>query len=116
MSKVAAATPSPLRAVWLKWRFHLNVLLLLVPLGFMPKYFADAALFRGDSGIGERVAGEVQVGPWSLTLAEFRNEGPRPDPAGPMKFSMPPCAPTAPSRSRQPTCVSANRAACAPPG
>lgn len=63
MSKVAAATPSPLRAVWLKWRFHLNVLLLLVPLGFMPKYFADAALFRGDSGIGERVAGEVQVGP-----------------------------------------------------
>ncbi|NVZ51170.1 thiamine pyrophosphate-binding protein [Pseudomonas sp. B6002] len=87
MSKVAAAVPpSPLRAFWLKWRFHINVLLLLVPLGFMPKYFADAALFRGDTGIGERVAGEVQVGPWSLTLAEFRNEGPRPDPAGPMKF------------------------------
>ena len=87
MSKVvAAAPPSPLRAFWLKWRFHINVLLLLIPLGFMPKYFADAALFRGDSGIGERVAGDVQVGPWSLTLAEFRNEGPSPDPAGPMKF------------------------------
>ncbi|PHN24001.1 thiamine pyrophosphate-binding protein [Pseudomonas sp. ICMP 460] len=87
MSKVAAApSSSPLRAFWLKWRFHINVLLLLVPLGFMPKYFADAALFRGDTGIGERVAGEVKVGPWSLTLAEFRIEGPRPDPAGPMKF------------------------------
>lgn len=77
--------PSPLRAFWLKWRFHINVLLLLVPLGFMPKYFADAALFRGDSGLGEREVGEVQVGPWSLTLAELRNEAPRPDPAGPMK-------------------------------
>ena len=77
--------PSPLRACWHKWRFHINVLLLLVPLGFMPKYFADAALFRGDSGLGEREVGEVQVGPWSLTLAELRNEAPRPDPAGPMK-------------------------------
>ena len=77
--------PSPLRAFWLKWRFHINILLLLVPLGFMPKYFADAALFRGDSGLGEREVGEVQVGPWSLTLAELRNEAPRPDPAGPMK-------------------------------
>ncbi len=77
--------PSPLRAFWLKWRFHINILLLLVPLGFMPKYFADAALFRGDSGLGEREVGEVQVGPWSIKLAELRNEAPRPDPAGPMK-------------------------------
>ncbi len=60
MSKLAAATPSPLRAVWLKWRFHINVLLLLVPLCFMPKYFADAALFRGDSGIGEVLGHEAQ--------------------------------------------------------
>jgi hypothetical protein len=29
-------------------------LLMLIPLGFMPKYFADAALFRGDAGLGER--------------------------------------------------------------
>lgn len=77
--------PSLLRAFWLKWRFHINILLLLVPLGFMPKYFADAALFRGDSGLGEREVGEVQVGPWSIKLAELRNEAPRPDPAGPMK-------------------------------
>ncbi|SDU98560.1 thiamine pyrophosphate-binding protein [Pseudomonas mucidolens] len=87
MSKATAVQPpSLLRAFWLKWRFHINILLLLIPLGFMPKYFADVALFRGDSGLGEREVGEVQVGPWSIKLAELRNEGPRPDPAGPMKF------------------------------
>ncbi|WP_353230581.1 thiamine pyrophosphate-binding protein [Pseudomonas qingdaonensis] len=87
MSKaIAAQPPSHLRQFWLKWRFHINILLLLVPLGFMPKYFADAALFRGDVGLGEREIGEVQVGPWSLKLAELRNEAPRQDgPAGYMK-------------------------------
>ena len=86
MSKVTAAKPSALRAFWLKWRFHINVLLLLVPLGFMPKYFHDVALFRGDSGLGEREFGEVQVGPWSLRLAEFRNQPPQLEgPAGYMK-------------------------------
>jgi len=76
---------SPLRACWLKWRLHINILMLRVPLSFMHKYFADAALFRGDSGLGEREIGDVQVGPWSRKLAELRNEPPRPDPAGPMK-------------------------------
>ncbi len=33
-----------------------STLLLLIPLGFMPKYFADVALFRGDAGLGEREA------------------------------------------------------------
>ncbi|NER61801.1 thiamine pyrophosphate-binding protein [Pseudomonas sp. MAFF212428] len=85
-SATAVQPPSRLRQLWLKWRFHLNVLLLLVPLGFMPKYFADAALFRGDEGLGEREIGDVQVGPWSLKLAELRNEAPRQDgPAGYMK-------------------------------
>lgn len=47
MSKAAVAQPvSPLRQFWLRWRFHLNVLLILIPLGFMPRYFADVALFR----------------------------------------------------------------------
>lgn len=87
MSKaVTAQPPSTLSRLWHKWRFHINILLLLVPLGFMPKYFADASLFRGDSGLGERDVGTVQVGPWSLQLAELRNEGPRSDgPAGYMK-------------------------------
>lgn len=95
MSRAASAQPtSALRRFWLKWRFHINILLLLVPLGFMPKYFADAALFRGDSGLGEREIGEVQVGPWSLKLAELRNEAPRLDgPAGYMKsFNAALCA------------------------
>jgi hypothetical protein len=81
-----AAQPSPLSRFWHKWRFHLNILLLLIPLGFMPKYFADAALLRGDSGLGEREIGEIQVGPWSLRLAELRNEAPLlSGPAGYMK-------------------------------
>lgn len=78
--------PSPLGQLWQKWRFHLNILLLLIPLGFMPKYFADASLFRGESGLGEREIGEVQVGPWSLRLAELRNQAPQLNgPAGYMK-------------------------------
>ena len=87
MSKAVTAMPkSPLRRGWLRWRFHLNILLLLVPLGFMPKYFADASLFRGDSGLGEHDIGTVEVGPWSLQLAELRDEAPRSDgPAGYMK-------------------------------
>ena len=88
MSKAAAAhsTSSSLSRFWHKWRFHINILLLLVPLGFMPKYFADASLFRGDSGLGEREVGTVEIGPWSLQLAELRDEAPRPDgPAGYMK-------------------------------
>ena len=118
MSKAATAPPaSALSRFWHKWRFHINILLLLVPLGFMPKYFADASLFRGDSGLGERDIGTVQVGPWSLQLAELRNEAPRPDgPAGYMKSLTRPCVTPASIRSRPPTCVSANRAACAPPG
>lgn len=87
MSKTDHATPaSPLGRFWQRWRFHLNILLLLIPLGFMPKYFADAALFRGDSGLGEREVGEIQVGPWSLRLAELRNEPPQlQGPAGYLK-------------------------------
>ena len=87
MSRAAtAAQPSRLSRFWHTWRFHLNILLLLIPLGFMPKYFADAALFRGDSGLGEREVGEIQVGPWSLRLAELRNEAPLlSGPAGYMK-------------------------------
>ncbi len=72
-----AAQPSRLSLWWCKWRFHLNILLLLIPLGLMPKYFADQALFRGDAGLGEREVGEIQVGPWSLRLAEMRNEAPQ---------------------------------------
>ena len=83
---VTAQPTSALSKWWRQWRFHLNILLLLVPLGFMPKYFAEASLFRGDSGLGEREIGTVHAGPWSLQMAELRDEAPRPDgPAGYMK-------------------------------
>jgi len=83
---ITKAQPSRLARFWHTWRFHINVLLLLIPLGFMPKYFADASLFRGDSGLGQHAIGNIQVGPWSLRLAELRNEAPvLTGPAGYMK-------------------------------
>ncbi|AMB85751.1 thiamine pyrophosphate-binding protein [Pseudomonas agarici] len=87
MSKIQTAPPSSTwRSLWRRWRFHLNILLILIPLGLMPKYFANESLFRGDSGLGERELGSIQVGPWSLELAELRDELPRfAGPAGYMK-------------------------------
>ncbi|MBQ0741793.1 MAG: thiamine pyrophosphate-binding protein [Pseudomonas sp.] len=83
---VSSSQPSTLGRFWRRWRFHINVLLVLIPLGFMPKYFQDVALFRGESGLGEREIGEVQVGPWSLRLAEFRELPPHLEgPSGYMK-------------------------------
>ncbi|MDF9620310.1 thiamine pyrophosphate-binding protein [Pseudomonas entomophila] len=83
MNQAQALPHSPLKRFWLKWRFHLNILLLLIPLGFMPKYFADARLIRGDSGLGANQVNAIQVGPYSLDLAELRDEAPRADgPAG----------------------------------
>ena len=74
MSKAVAAQPaSSLSRLWHKWRFHINILLLLVPLGFMPKYFADASLFRGDSGLGERDIGTVQVKAAYLRIGKPRS-------------------------------------------
>lgn len=78
MSKAAVATQlSPLSRFWHKWRFHINILLVLIPLGFMPKYFTEVALFRGDNGLGQREIGEVPVGPWSIRMAEFLDGPPR---------------------------------------
>lgn len=119
MSKAAAvAQPaSSLSRFWHKWRFHINVLLVLIPLGFMPKYFSDVSLDRGDQGLGQREVGEIQVGPWSLRLAEDRNEAPRlSGPSGYMKVSTRRCATPASTGSRPLICASANHAACAPPG
>jgi hypothetical protein len=86
MSQAKTLPASPLKQWWLKWRFHLNILLILIPLGFMPKYFENARLFRGDAGLGANVISDIQVGPYSLDLAELRDEAPRADgPAGHFK-------------------------------
>ncbi|WP_060481238.1 hypothetical protein [Pseudomonas sp. NBRC 111119] len=83
MSRAQTLTASPLKQAWLKWRFHLNILLILIPLGFMPKYFADAKLFRGEAGLGANIVRDIQVGPYSLDLAEMRDQEPQADgPAG----------------------------------
>ncbi|WP_296247494.1 thiamine pyrophosphate-binding protein [Pseudomonas sp. UBA4194] len=79
MSRTAAAPRrSTFGQFWHKWRFHLNVALVVIPLSFMPHYFAENARERGDAGLGERIVGDIAVGPWSLTLAEPLMEGPQP--------------------------------------
>lgn len=80
MSKtIAAPHESPVKRFWHKWRFHLNILLVLIPLGFMPRYFSEVSLFRGDEGLGQRMVGDIQVGPWSLKLAELKDKAPELD-------------------------------------
>lgn len=83
MNQAHTLPASALKQFWLKWRFHLNILLILIPLGFMPKYFADAKLFRGDAGLGANLIRDIQVGPYRMDLAELRDEAPRANgPAG----------------------------------
>lgn len=96
MSKTAAAalpaSPSPLAAFWRRWRFHLSALLILLPVLYVPQYFRDTALNRGTLGLGQRPAGTVQVGPWTLEMAEWQTGAPKVDPAGHMKtFTMALC-------------------------
>ncbi|AIR91194.1 hypothetical protein [Pseudomonas cremoricolorata] len=94
MSRAQTVQHSAARQWWLKWRFHLNILLILVPLGFMPKYFADMRLFRGEDGLGQHVQADIPVGRWSVSLAEMRDEAPLADgPAGYFKtFNAALCA------------------------
>ncbi|KAF1066517.1 MAG: hypothetical protein GAK45_01896 [Pseudomonas citronellolis] len=73
---MSQAVISPLRQRWLRWRFHLSALLILVPLGFMPAFLHDARMDRGLTGLGAREVGEVQVGPWQLRLAEWEEGDP----------------------------------------
>ncbi len=85
MSKVAATPPTPLRAFWLKWRFHINVLLLLVPLGFMPSILpmrhCFAVTWVSASGWPEKYRLAPEPDPRRVP-----QRGPSPDPAGSMKF------------------------------
>lgn len=93
MSKTAtldASAPKP--GFWRRWRFHLSALLLILPIIYVPKYFDNLALSRGLMGLGQRSAGDVQVGPWKLQFAEWKVEPPKSDPAGMVKtFTMAQC-------------------------
>ncbi len=67
-----AASSSRIALLWRRWRFHLSALLLIVPIVSAPAFFHEGALLNGKKGLGEREIGEVQVGPWSVRLAEFQ--------------------------------------------
>ncbi|WP_263143564.1 thiamine pyrophosphate-binding protein [Pseudomonas sp. RIT-PI-AD] len=70
-NNAAPVAEHPAKRLWQRWRFHLNALLLVVPLVFMSKYLHDQARFSGKLGLGEREIGELAVGPWTLRLAEW---------------------------------------------
>ncbi len=94
MNQAQTLPPRGFKHWWLKWRFHLNILLILIPLAFMPKYFADMRLFRGEGGLGEHLQADIPVGRWSVSLAEMRDAAPEQDgPAGYFKiFNLALCA------------------------
>ncbi len=71
MSNAVAQQPSTAQRLWHKYRFHLNIVLVLIPLGFMPAYLQNAAMTRGTLGLGEREIGEFNVGPWTARVAEW---------------------------------------------
>ncbi|VFR16518.1 FIG139991: Putative thiamine pyrophosphate-requiring enzyme [plant metagenome] len=93
MSKTATLNPAPpTGSLWRRYRFYLSGLLFILPLIYLQPYFDQLALFRGAAGLGQRPAGEVQVGPWKMQMAEFEVGAPKSDPAGRVKtFTMALC-------------------------
>ncbi len=77
-----------------RWIFRLSLVLVLLPLFYLPGYFDSIEMNRGAKGLGERVVGEYVVGPWSVRLAEWNLLPPMLDgDAGHMKtFSLALCA------------------------
>lgn len=73
----AAMLPAGFVARWRRWRFHLSGLLLVLPLAWLPHYLEESQP-TARTGLGQRVAGQFDAGPWRVTLAEWRNEPPRP--------------------------------------
>lgn len=67
------------RVWWHRWRFHLSVLAILIPLCFVPRYIKDQALFSGDLGLGVHDLGVKKLGPWEVHMAEFNDLPPRRD-------------------------------------
>lgn len=65
-----------LRAWWMRWRFRLSVVFLLIPVVSLFSYFDGIALSEGTKGLGEREVGEYAVGPWTVRLAEWQVQPP----------------------------------------
>lgn len=52
-------------------KYHFSLLLLLIPLVFLPQQLRFSALTEGKLGLGNRLIGAFQVGPWQVELAEW---------------------------------------------
>jgi len=78
---------------WYRWRYRLSALLLVIPIVTFAGYFDRLAFFAGAKGLGEREVGVVEVGPWSVRMAEWQVQEPyRDGDAGYIKlFSMALC-------------------------
>ena len=61
---------SPWRCGGLRWRFHLCLLILLVPVFFFSASLHEQQLDSGQQGLGMRELPAKAVGPWSVRLAE----------------------------------------------
>lgn len=70
MSAQAMVNAGPWRQRWLRWRFHLCVLVLLVPVFFFTSSMNEERLDSGLRGLGMRELPEQSVGPWRVRLAE----------------------------------------------
>ena len=88
-----AAPQGTLYKLWLRWRYRFSALMLVIPVVTLVGYFDRLALNAGVKGLGERVVGEVVVGPWTVRLAEWQVGAPlRDGDAGHIKvFSMAQC-------------------------
>lgn len=95
MSKPEGKPTGIWNTLWLRWRFRVSGLLLILPLAYLPQYFDSLALSAGTKGLGEREVGSRTAGPWTVSLAEWQVEPPRSDgPAGYLKtFSLALCEP-----------------------
>lgn len=79
LKRTAKATSEALpgfAARWRRWRFHLSGLMLILPLALLPQYLADHKP-AARAGLGQRVAGDFDVGPWHVTLGEWLVGEPR---------------------------------------
>lgn len=95
MNKTSQQKPasSSLSTWWYRWRYRLSALLLVIPIVTFAGYFDRLAFFAGAKGLGERELGVVDVGPWSVRMAEWQVQEPyRDGEAGYIKlFSMALC-------------------------
>ena len=79
-------------AIWRRWWFHLSLLAILVPLGFLKSYIDVQTMFLQGQEAGLRSV-PVTVGRWTLQLQEVETEDPYWDPREGLEklFRMVPC-------------------------